>query len=222
MDVLRRTASNAALTVATLLIGTVVPDAAHAGGAAYPGGPIICDVRDGPPGSKALGAPVARLTTSYAFTSTTLLFGDGRRADLSRHAIFGGVQIPLTRSGAVTLQTGAGGIAGGTLTHGAARNTIGPRLAAFAGLAWRVVDGRAAVPFVQLTATLSATHALTRTDERGTRTDGSASPRAQPETPRFTALDLRVGAVAGKTIGDVLTPTLLRRRLTTPRHNVNK
>jgi hypothetical protein len=172
----------------------------------------MCDAREGPPGARSSsGAAIARLSTSYAFTSTTLLFGDGRRADLTRHAIFGSVQIPFTRTGSVSAQIGAGGIAGGTLVHGAARDTIGPGLAAFTGIAWRVVDGRDAIPFVQLTATLSATHALTRTDDRGTRTDGTTSPGAQPETPRFTALDLRIGAVAGKTIAGVLTPYVTAR-----------
>jgi hypothetical protein len=52
---------------------------------------------------------------------------------------------------------------------------------------------------------------LTRTDDRGTRTDGSTSPGAQPETPRFTAFDLRAGAIAGKTIAGVFTPYVTAR-----------
>jgi hypothetical protein len=155
--------------------------------------------------------PIARLSASYAFTSTTLLFGDGRRADLTRHAVFGSVQLPLSSSGKLSAQLGAGGIAGGELVHGAARDTIGPGFAAFGGVAWRAYDGRDALPFLQLTATLSATHTLTRTDDRGTRTDGSTSPAARPETPRFTAFDLRVGAIAGKTFGDVFTPYVTAR-----------
>lgn len=121
------------------------------------------------------------------------------------------MQIPFNRSGSLSAQLGAGGIAGGELVHGAARDTIGPGLAAFTGVAWRVVDGHGAIPFVQLTATLSATHMLTRTDDRGTRTDGTTSPGAQPETPRFTALDLRLGAIAGKTFADVFTPYVTAR-----------
>jgi hypothetical protein len=168
---------------------------------------MMCDARSGPPAPPA----IARLAASYAYTSTTILFGDGRRADLTRHAVFGAVQIPLTRSGALSAQIGAGGILGGELTHGAAHDTIGPGFAAFSGVAWRVVDGHDAIPFVQLTATLSMTHALTRTDDRGTRTDGTTSPSAQPETPRFTALDLRLGAIAGTTIASVLTPYVTAR-----------
>jgi hypothetical protein len=151
------------------------------------------ELRGGP------STPVARLSASYAFTSTTLLFGEGRRADLTRHAVFGGVQMPLSRSGALSGQIGAGGIAGGELVHGASRDTLGPGFAGFVGVAGRVVDGRGAAPFVQLTATLSATHALTRT----------SGPR--PETPRFTAFDLRLGAIAGKTFADVFTPYVTGR-----------
>ena len=158
------------------------------------------------PELRAQHEPIARLSASYAFTSTTLLFGDGRRADLTRHTVFGSAQIPLTHSGTWSALLGAGGIAGGELTHGAARDTVGPGFAAFTGIAARVVDGRGAIPFVQLTATISVSHMLTRTDDHGTRTDGTTSPGALPSTPRFTALDLRLGAIAGKTFADVITP----------------
>ncbi len=155
--------------------------------------------------------PVARLSLSYASTSTTLLFGEGRRADLTRHAVFGSAQIPLARDGALSLQIGAGGIVGGELVHGAARDTLGPGFAASTGLAWRVADGRGALPFVQLTGTLGVTHALTRTDHRGTRTDGAPSPDGRADTPRFTALDVRLGAVAGKTLAEIVTPYVTAR-----------
>ena len=194
----------------TLAFNAITPQAAHACGAAYPGGPVMCEFpRAG--ANAAAPPPIARIATSYAFTSTTILFGDGRRAELTRHAVLGSVQIPLTSSGSLSALIGAGGIAGGTLEHGAARDTIGPGFAGFSGIAWRAVDGRNALPFVQLTATLSVSHALTRTDDLGTRTDGTISPRAQPDSPKFTALDLRIGAVAGKTIADVFTPYVTAR-----------
>jgi hypothetical protein len=191
-----------------LTVTLLVPRPALACGAAYPGGPVMCDYprKDAP---ASAGMPIARLAASYAFTSTTLLFGEGRRADLTRHAVFGSVQIPLSRSGAISGQIGAGGIGGGELVHGAARDTLGPGFAGFVGIAGRVVDGRGALPFVQLTATLSSTHALTRTDARGTRTDGTSM--ARPDTSRFTAFDLRVGAIAGKTLAEVFTPYVTAR-----------
>ena len=194
---------------------------AHACGAAYPGGPVMCDyprrspdgrVVDRPAGddTRPTGPPIAHLSASYAFTSTTILFGSGRRAELTRHAVFGALQLPLTRSGAVTGLVGAGGVAGGELIHGAARDTIGPGFAGYLGVAGRVYDGKGWVPFLQLTATLSVTHMGTRTDDRGTRTDGSTSA-AGPSSPAFTASDLRVGAIAGKTFGEVFTPYVTGR-----------
>ena len=200
-----------ALAALLLFFLSFSPSRAHACGAAYPGGPVMCDFpRDSPANVAARAAaarpPIVRLAASYSFTSTTLLFGEGRRADLTRHAVLGSAQIPLNRTGAVSLLIGAGGVAGGTLVHGAARDTIGPGFAAFSGVALRVVDGRGAAPFVQFTGTLSATHALTRTDDRGTRTDGTTSAGALPDSPRFTAFDLRVGGVVGKTFFDTVTP----------------
>lgn len=154
----------------------------------------MCDF----PRAVAAPPPIVRISASYAFTSTTLLFGDGRRADLTRHAVFGAVQLPLTSSGALSLQFGAGGIAAGELVHGTSRDTMGPGFAAFTGIAGRVVDGRGALPVVQLTATFSATHAITHAS-------------ASSETPRFTAFDLRAGAIASKTIADVFTPYVTAR-----------
>lgn len=183
-------------TLALTLALTSAPRVARACGAAYPGGPVMCDF----PRAVASPRPIIRISTSYAFTSTTLLFGDGRRADLTRHAVFGALQFPLTTSGSLSMQLGAGGIAGGELVHGSARDSIGPGFAAFTGIAGRVVDGRGAMPFVQLTATVSATHAITQT----------ATPRGL-ESPRFTAFDLRLGAIAGKTIADVFTPYVTAR-----------
>jgi hypothetical protein len=194
---------------------------ARACGAAYPGGPVMCDYpRRNPDGTlfdrtagdrrATDGPPLARLSTSYAFTSTTILFGNGRRADLTRHAVFGELQIPLTKSGAITGLVGAGGIAGGELIHGAARDTVGPGFAGAIGVAGRVYDGKDWIPFLQLTATLSVTHMGTRTDDKGTRTDGSTSPGGV-SSPKFTAGDLRVGVIAGKTFADVFTPYVTAR-----------
>jgi hypothetical protein len=169
---------------------------------------VMCDY----PRVVASPRPIARVSASYAFTSTTLLFGDGRRADLTRHAVFGAVQIPLSQAGALTLQFGAGGVAGGELTratsHGTARDTIGPGFAGFVGIAGRVIDGRGALPFVQLTATFSATHAITHTEPA---TPTPAEPSTRSEAPRFNAFDLRGGAIVGKTFGDVFTPYVTAR-----------
>jgi hypothetical protein len=192
------------LAIATVAV-LATPRVARACGAAYPGGPVMCDF------PRRAAPPLARLTASYAFTSTTLLFGAGRRAELTRHAVFGGAQLPLDRAGSLSLQLGAGGIAGGELAHGAARDSLGPGGAVASGIAWRAIEGRSGLPFLQLTATLGVTHALTRTDDRGTRTDGAPSAGGQAQTAQFTAFDLRLGAVAGRTFADRLTPYVTAR-----------
>jgi hypothetical protein len=201
--------ATALTTFATLALAALATTSrvAHACGAAYPGGPVMCDF----PRKTVAQPPIVRLSASYAYTSTTLLFGDGRRADLTRHAVFGSGQIPLDRAGRLSLQIGAGGIVRGELVHGAATDTLGPGLAVASGLAWRVVEPREALPFVQLTGTLGVTHALTRTDDRGTRTDGSTSPGARAETSTFTAFDVRLGAIVGKTFADLVTPYVTAR-----------
>src|SRR3954463_3108808 len=129
-------------------------------GAAYPGGPVMCDYPRAATHLEAPSGPIARVSAGYAFTSTTILFGGDKRADMTRHAVFGATELPL--SSRVSLQIGAGGIAGGELGHGAERDTIGPGFSAFAGLAGRIYDGKGALPFVQLTGAISATHMLTR------------------------------------------------------------
>ncbi|MBX3190816.1 MAG: hypothetical protein KF819_27710 [Labilithrix sp.] len=199
------------MRLATRLSASLLPIAlgltsrdASACGAAYPGGPVMCDYprRAGAPTNER---PVARVSSSYAFTSTTLLFDEGR-ADLTRHAAFGAIEIPLAKKGTTSLIVGAGGVAGGELTHGLARDAVGPGFSAFVGIAKRIYDGEGALPFVQLTGTFSTTHMLTRTS--GVRTDGSLAPI---ETPRYTAFDFRFGAIAGKTFGDVFTPYAVGR-----------
>lgn len=193
-----------ALLLASLVSALAARDA-EACGAAYPGGPVMCDFPRRPeragPGADA-GRPVLRVGSAYAFTSTTLLFGDGRRADLTRHAVLGSVEAPLAPR--VSLQAGAGGVLGGALTHGAARDTIGPGATGFFGVGARVYEGTRLLPFVQLTGTLSVTHMLTRAD--GVGTGGAPLPEGSPARPRYTALDVRAGAMAGKTFGGVLTP----------------
>jgi hypothetical protein len=156
--------------------------------------------------SSETAAPVARVSASYAYTSTVLLFGDGRRADLTRSTVFGGVEVPLSRVTSLTL--GAGGVAGGALEHGAARDTLGPGFAGALGVAWRVYTppARTALPFVQLSATLSGTHLLTRSN--GFRTDGTSAPT---ETRAYDAFDLRAAAVAGFRLGPIVTPYALAR-----------
>lgn len=206
------TATLAASALALLLL-FCGERAAHACGAAYPGGPVMCDFPRGDHGGSAAAArsrPILRLSSSYAFTSTTLLFSGDRRADLTRHALFGAIEVPLSRSpsSSLALQLGGGGIAAGELVATtplapAPRSyEVGPGMSAFAGVAGRVLDGRGAAPFIHLTGTLSVSHAITRAS-------ASFAPAAPSE--RYTAVDLRFGALVGKTFGEGFTPYVVAR-----------
>lgn len=188
----------AAALAALVVLVARAPGTARACGAAYPGGPVMCDNPRAELWRR--GPPIARLSASYAYTSTTLLFGGPKRADLTRHTVFGGVEIPFASR--LSLQIAAGGVAGGDLVHDASRSTIGPGFTGAAGVAWRALTQDDARPFVQLSATLSGTHMLTRTESVQT---------VRVDTPRFTAFDLRLAAVAGWTLFESFTPYALAR-----------
>lgn len=205
-----RLRGGALFATATVLVGLVAFErSAAACGAAYPGGPVMCDfprAKEGTEGARLVERPVARVSTSYSYTNTTLsLMGtDGaasRHADLVRHAVFGAVEIPLSRAPTSTfaVQVGAGGIAGGELRHAAGTESMGPGFSAFIGLASRLVDAKKYTPFVHLTLTLSGSHVATRTS-------ASLIPNAPRADERYTAFDFRAGAIVGKTFGGIFTP----------------
>lgn len=197
-----------ALAVLTVVGATVLAGEreAHACGAAYPGGPVMCDYPRGDH-TKAALRPALRLSSSYAYTNTTILFiGNDRRADLTRHAAFIAAEVPLSRAPTSTfsLQIGAGGIGNGALVSNASGANpsrvydIGPGFSAFTGLAWRVLDAKDDfTPFIHLTATLSFSHAATR---------------SAVSNDRYSAVDFRFGAIIGKTLGDSgITPYVAAR-----------
>jgi hypothetical protein len=181
----------AAFSFALVLAATCVNRRALACGAAYPGGPMVCSVERDAPSARAAAErrpPVARVSTSYALTQTTLSFG-GDRARMLRHAVFAGTELPLGPKTAV--QFGAGGIAAGTLERRGTEYDLGPGVGLFAGLGGRVIPEKRFWPFVQLTGTLSVTRAQTR---------------SAFESVPYTAFDLRLAAIVGKTIGGRVTP----------------
>lgn len=160
---------------------------AAACGAAYPGGPVMCNIEHDAP-----KPPQGRVFASWAFTSTTLLFGGDLRADLTRHAVFAGAELPLARRLSSTV--GAGAVVAGTLERNAQRFELAPGQTGFASIGWRAIDAATdgPWPFLQLTATLSAS-----------RTYAAGSS--------FTAFDLRAAAIAGRTIENVFTPYVVAR-----------
>lgn len=178
----------------------VVPRAAHACGAAYPGGPIVCSLDDAPGRRAALASapPIARVFASYSFTSTTILFGNGRRADLERSAVFTGAEVPIGERG-MTLRFGAGGVTNGhLLLANGGRASFGPGPTGFFGFGLPIVASRGAIPFVQLSGTLAVSRVATR----------GPGPR---DAPSFTAFDLRIAATAGYNLGGWFVPYIAGR-----------
>ena len=173
-----------------------VPRSAAACGAAYPGGPMVCNIeRDAPRRYErsVLGdLPLARLFASWALTSTALRFsGDSfeRRVPLTRHAAFVGAELPLRSD--LGLQLGAGGVMSGEIDG----SRLGPGASVFLGSSYRAIDERDAPGFLQINLTLSATRAATEA----------------PGAPMLTAFDLRLSAIAGSTIANFFTPYAVAR-----------
>lgn len=143
------------------------------------------------PTSASRGSPPVRLGASLAVTDTTILFGRGRRADMTRTAAFGTFAIPVTPR--IAFESSVGGFAFGELRTPASTVRLGPGLVTALGLTVRAVDGTGASPLVLASATLSSTYAR-----------GEASRNIE-------AYDLRATLMVGKTVGGVLTPYALAR-----------
>jgi hypothetical protein len=139
--------------------------------------------------------PRWRAEASGLFTSTTLRFSGSWQADESRRAVM--ASLSYAPSPRVTVRGALGATLGGELDTPAAnyRFSVGP-IAAL-GASWRAVErGRA---FGILTTSLSVS-------STGTRPAGTTD-----STIRYTAFDLRLGAVAGATFFDRLSPYALGR-----------
>ncbi len=134
-------------------------------------------------------------TIGYAWTD--LVF-DGKTAVASerRSAV---ATFEMRLSPKWTLQAGAGGLLWGSLKVGPERHHFGPGWALSASTAYRLRDGADGYPFVILSGSLSVAGARTQRERPGA-----------PEVPYYAG-DIRIGAVAGKTFYDVLSPYALAR-----------
>jgi hypothetical protein len=135
------------------------------------------------------------LGVSALYTSTALRFNESLRAAETRRAFLAALSYAPTRR--LTLQAALGATLGGALDTptGSYRFAAGPSAAA--GLTWRAVERRRV--FVMLTSLLSFSSANT------------ALVGTNDAAVRYTAFDLRVGAVAGATLFDRVSPYLLAR-----------
>jgi hypothetical protein len=169
-------------------VSFVSPRAAHACGGSGPGGTGMCAMPTH--SARSLALPI-RVGASFALTDTTILFGRGRRADMTRTAAFGTFALPVAPR--MAFETSVGGFLDGELRTPASKVRLGPGLVTALGLSVRAVDGAGASPLVVASATLSSTYAR-----------GEASRNIE-------AYDLRATVMIGKTLGGVLTPYALGR-----------
>lgn len=187
------------VVAAIALALTCVPRAARACGAAYPGGPVMCDYPRG-----QAKPPVLRMNATWAYTDTALRFSGGRRTTLTRHAVLGGIEVPLAPRW--SLSFGAGGVADATMIHGAAVVDGGPGWSGYVGTSYRAATTDDGTAFLQLTLGLSGTHMTTKTN--GMLSDATPAP---VDRAPYTALDLRAGAIAGITLAQTVTTYALVR-----------
>ena len=137
--------------------------------------------------------PKWRVGASGIATGTSLRFSGGLRVDQTRYAALGSIgYMPTPR---LALSVGAGAAIGGEIvsptgTHDFRAGPIGSLSAS-----WRVVDEQ---PFVVLTSVLSFQAATT-------------VPKAGGPAVGYEAIDLRLGAIAGVTLFDALSPYALTR-----------
>jgi hypothetical protein len=143
--------------------------------------------------------PRWQLGASGSYTSTTIDFTGGLRSDETRRSVVASVAYQPWRR--TTFQLAAGGTLGGQLTTPTGKVDFSDGPTAAVGAAWRVVDG--ARPFVILTSNLSFSAASTHSTASGTSGAG-------PEVS-YEAFDLRVGALVGTTILEVLSPYAVGR-----------
>ncbi len=156
---------------------------------------MMCSFDDAPK-RRAPGGGSFRLGASYGYATTTILFGEGRRAASERHTAFALLEARLAPI--ATFYAGVGPVLGGTLTTPNTRHRVNPGLVAALGAGVRAVDGRGAKPLVTISATMSYLAATTH-DERDNHPIG------------YRAGDLRLGVLCGKTLFDAVTPYAVGR-----------
>ncbi len=139
--------------------------------------------------------PRWRLGASGSYTSTAIDFGAFRGPE-TRGSVIGSLAYQPTRRW--TLQLAAGSTVGGHLVTPAGQYDFQAGPTAAIGASFRALPGTK--PFVILTSNLSFSTA--KTEPTGFATGGNTS---------YTAFDLRVGAMVGTTIAQVLSPYAVAR-----------
>ena len=176
------------LAAVLLPMSTWAPVAAACGGSG-PGGTGMCALS-----SRKDAPPPLRASAGLSLTDTTILFGEGRRAGMTRTAGFATLSVPVAPR--MAFETALGGFASGALRTPAGRISLGPGLVTALGLTVRALDGKGSSPLVLVGATLSGTF-VRGEDARASRD--------------LEAYDLRATVMIGKTLAGVVTPYALGR-----------
>jgi hypothetical protein len=138
--------------------------------------------------------PRWRLGASASYTSTAIDFG-GFVSPETRGSVIGSLAYQPTPRW--TLQVAAGSTVGGHLDTPAGQYDFSAGPTAAIGASWRAVAGT--TPFVILTSNLSFS------------TSDAKPTGAGPAAGRYSALDLRLGALVGTTIARVFSPYAVAR-----------
>jgi hypothetical protein len=158
---------------------------AHACGVSGPDGVWSCGLDE----EDEVLRPRWQLGAAYGYVSTALRFGDSVRAEQTRNALVATAGYAPTRQ--LALQLSAGVAFAGELRAPERSFEFSPGPTFAAGATYRVLDGP---PFIALSALLSAAFAST-----------------SPGGAGYQAFDLRVGAVIGFTLWNVLSPYAVAR-----------
>jgi hypothetical protein len=137
--------------------------------------------------------PKWRLGASYSFTSTAIRFSDDIKPEETRDNVL--VTLAYRPSRRLTLELGAGSLIGGKLRIQDVDYDFSPGLLTMLGGSYRVLDALGTRPFVLFTGQAAFIAATTR--ENGS----AASPSVG-----YHAFDVRLGAVVGWTLFNVLSP----------------
>ncbi len=180
--------------------GLVLPIAMLLGGAAAffgcSGTARACGVP--PPGSPpgfrctegdADTAPRFRTSVNYTFSSTRIVFSGDKKADVERSLAAAAFEYRASEKWALQLSTGL--LLAGKMVFSDGRHDFAGGLSLAVGASYRLLEEKGVLPFVGLTGTFG--YATAKTHEARTAYVG------------YNAFDLRLGAVAGKTIADALT-----------------
>jgi hypothetical protein len=175
--------------LAALAAGTIValalPRSAAACGVPPPGSPPGFRCTEG----DADSGPRFRTSVNYTFSSTRIVFTGEKKADVERS--LAAAAFEYRASDKWSLQLAFGMLLSGKMVFPESRHDFAGGLSVAVGASYRLLEEKGILPFVGLTGTFGYANAKTH-ESRG-------------PSIGYNAFDLRLGAVAGKTIADALT-----------------